>query len=352
MAMIDHWHPVLKSNELRKKPVGIQLGGHNIVLYRTRGGTLAALADECSHRRLRLSLGEVVGEKLRCRYHGWTFDCAGQGESPGTPKLQACVTAYDAVEEFGAIWVKSKDSTPELPRIEAPGYYPICTLRRRALAPLELVLDNFSEIEHTPTTHAAFGCDLERMSEVKVRCEPTETTVRVVNAGPCKPVGPLLSFLIGIGKGYLFNSTWTTYFSPVYMVIDHWWSDPVTAREAKVRWRVYVFFTPIDGAQTDIMTFAYAKSKWPGPCGALRLFRWLMRKHLAKEIGADLDILNGLASYETSLEGMKLSRFDRVLGLNRERIERVYRSERSSNETSNERSHCLVHAHGPSGNSD
>ena len=58
----------------------------------------------------------------------------------------------------------------------------------------------------------------------------------------------------------------------------------------------------------------------------MRLFRWLMRKHLAKEIGFDMDILNGLANYETSLEGMKLSRFDRVLGLNRERIERIYRS--------------------------
>jgi hypothetical protein len=109
------------------------------------------------------------------------------------------------------------------------------------------------------------------------------------------------------------------------MVIDHWWSDPATAREAKVCWRVYVFFIPINATETEIMTFAYARSKWPGPAGALRLFRWLMRKHLATEIGFDVDILNGLASYETSLEGMKLSRFDRALGLNRERIEHIYR---------------------------
>jgi phenylpropionate dioxygenase-like ring-hydroxylating dioxygenase large terminal subunit len=330
MAMIDHWHPVLKSNELGNKPVGIKLAGHPIVLYRPRPSTLAALADECPHRRLKLSLGEVIGHKLRCRYHGWTFDDAGQGESPGTPKLHACVTDYDAVEQFGAIWVKSKHSTPEFPRIEAPGYFPICTLRYRALAPLELVLDNFSEIEHTPTTHAAFGVDLDHMAEVKVHCDATETTVQVSNTGPCKPLGLVLNFLIGIRKRYWFNSNWVTYFSPVYMVIDHWWHDPVTARESKVRWRVYVFFTPIDETQTDIMTIAYAKSRWPGPAGALRLFRWLMRKHLAREIRADLDILNGLASYETSIEGMKLSRFDRVLGLNRERIDQIYRCERKA----------------------
>jgi vanillate O-demethylase monooxygenase subunit len=86
---------------------------------------------------------------------------------------------------LGAIWVKSKHSTPEFPRIEAPGYLPICTSRYRALAPLELVLDNFSEIEHTPTTHAAFGFDLDHMSEVKVDCDPTETTVQVSSTGPC-----------------------------------------------------------------------------------------------------------------------------------------------------------------------
>jgi phenylpropionate dioxygenase-like ring-hydroxylating dioxygenase large terminal subunit len=326
MAMIDHWHPVLKSNELGNKPVGVQLAGEGLVLYRTHAGTIAALADECPHRRMRLSLGEVVGEKLRCRYHGWTFDGDGQGESPGTPKLRACVRVYDAVEKYDAIWVKSKQSTPQFPTLEVTGYLPISTMRHRASAPLELVLDNFSEIEHTPTTHTVFGFDLERMSEVKFRFESNEATLRVMNAGPPKRIGPHLSFLIGIRKGYWFNSEWTTYFSPVYMGIDHWWSDPATGQPSKARWRVYVFFTPIDASQTDVMTFAYAKSSWPGPGGGLRLFRWLMRKHLAKEIGFDMDILNGLASYETSLEGMKLSRFDRVLGLNREKIQSIYRS--------------------------
>jgi len=36
-------------------------------------------------------------------------------------------------------------------------------------------------------------------------------------------------------------------------------------------------------------------------------------------------ILEGLADQRANLEGMKLSRFDKALGLNRERIERVYR---------------------------
>jgi hypothetical protein len=73
------------------------------------------------------------------------------------------------------------------------------------------------------------------------------------------------------------------------------------------------------------MTFAYAKSSWPGPAGGLRLFRWLMCKHIDREIRLDANFLAGLASYETGIDGLKLSRFDRVLGVNRERIDRLYR---------------------------
>ena len=39
----------------------------------------------------------------------------------------------------------------------------------------------------------------------------------------------------------------------------------------------------------------------------------------------DVKLLSDLADHGTGLEGMKLSRFDRILGLTRERIDRVYR---------------------------
>jgi len=187
------------------------------------------------------------------------------------------------------------------------------------------VLDNFCEIEHTPTTHDFFGYPLERMHEVKVEFLPTDTTVRVVNSGPRKPMGWFLRFLLGIRRNYEFRDDWTTHFSPVYSVYDHWWADPVTDRENKVRWRLYIFFTPQSDERTSITTFAFTKSRWPGPAGSVRLFKWLMRRKLDYEIRLDVRILENLADKNPGIEGMKLSRFDKVLGLNRERIERVYR---------------------------
>jgi phenylpropionate dioxygenase-like ring-hydroxylating dioxygenase large terminal subunit len=325
MGILDHWHPVLPVRALRRAPVGVRLCGHDLALFRAANGSIGAFDDQCPHRRMRLSLGSVDGDKLRCKYHGWTFAQDGQGESPGTPKLHACVRSFDTREAEGYIWVKPRGVEAAFPSFEYAGYLPMCRLEHRARAPLELAVDNFCEIEHTPTTHGVFGYELSRMREVTVRFETTDRTVRVINAGPPKTLGIFLDWLVGIRKNYVFNDDWTTHFSPVYSVYEHWWSDPATGQEAMVRWRLYIFFVPEDDGQTRIVTFAYGKSRYPGPAGGLRLARGVMRRTLDREVGLDVEILEGLASHDTGIEGMKLSRFDRALGLNRERIDRIYR---------------------------
>jgi phenylpropionate dioxygenase-like ring-hydroxylating dioxygenase large terminal subunit len=328
MAILDHWHPVLLSKELpNHRPVGVRLAGNEIVIFRGEQGKIGALEDRCPHRRMRLSLGKVVDRRLQCTYHGWTFNCEGMGESPATPKLHAQAPSYEAMERHGAIWVKARDAEPAFPHFDVAGYFNVCTLHHQVKAPLELALDNFTEIEHTPTTHAFFGYPLDRMQEVTVRFEPTETSVRVINSGPSKPISPILRLLLGIKPRFEFQDDWTTYFSPVYSVYDHWWADPQTGRQSKVRWRLYIFFTPLAENETGLMTFAFTKSAYPGPAGGVRLFRRLMTRMLDKEIQLDVRILENLADNDTGIEGMKLSRFDRVLGLNRERIARVYRGE-------------------------
>jgi phenylpropionate dioxygenase-like ring-hydroxylating dioxygenase large terminal subunit len=333
MAALDHWHPVLTSKMLRKQPVAVRLHGQELVLFRGEEGRIGALEDCCPHRRMRLSLGKVINHRLQCSYHGWTYDPSGAGESPGTPKLHACAVPFDAVERHGAVWVKSRTSEPQFPSFEVDGYYHLCTLRHQVRAPLELVVDNFTEIEHTPTTHGIFGYPLERMNEVEVRFEPTESAVRVINTGPLKPLAFLYRLLLGVRRHYQFNDDWTTFFSPVYSVYDHWWSDPVTGRESRVRWRLYIFFTPVDAEETAIVTFAFTRSSYPGPAGGVRLFKWLMVRMLDHEIWLDVRILENLADKNPTIEGMKLSRFDRVLGLTRERIDRIYRGQPTGRQT-------------------
>src|SRR5205814_6058926 len=90
-------------------------------------------------------------------------------------------------------------------------------------------------------------------------------------------------------------------------------------------WRLYIFFYPIDETRTAVVSFVYGKSKYPGPTGGLRLARPLFRMEVDREIQQDIAMLKHMGSLDTSIEGLKLSRFDKVLGLTRERINRIYR---------------------------
>jgi phenylpropionate dioxygenase-like ring-hydroxylating dioxygenase large terminal subunit len=325
--MLDHWHPVLKAGDVRRKPVAVRVAGQPIAVFRTASGGLGAVADACPHRRLKLSAGAVVGDRLRCKYHGWSFDTCGNGESPGTPKLTACATRFDVREGHGLIWVKARGADAPLPSFDVNGYFHLATLIHTMPAPLELTLDNFIELEHSATVHRTFGYDLDRMHEVAVRYEPTDTTLRVVTAGPTKRLGWLVSRFFGAYPGDLFHDDWTTHFSPVHNVVDHWWTSPDGAREGMIRWRLYIFFVPVDERTTRVVTVTYAKSRYPGPAGGLRLLRWRFRQELDAEIGADAELLGHLSSHDTGLDGMKLSRFDKGLGLARERLNRIYRGE-------------------------
>ena len=328
MGMLDHWHPVLASGKVKKKPIGIQLAGELICLFRTGNGTIAAVHDVCPHRRLKLSYGRVVGDKIECRYHGWTFDACGNGESPSTPKLSTCTESYEAREAHGYIWIKSRNSNPVFPEINTEGYYHLGNFQHAVPAPLELTLDNFTEIEHSGTVHNTFGYDLEKMHEVKVKFEPTEDSVRVTNVGPTKRLNPFFRTLLGIRKNDLFHDDWTTYFSPVYTIYDHWWTSPDESREAMMRWRLYMFFWPRDAETTNVTSFVYAKSRYPGPAGGLRFAKYIFRREVDREVRQDISMLEHMGSKNISIEGMKLSRFDRVLGLTRERIARIYRGEK------------------------
>lgn len=335
MGMLDHWHPVFPAHKLKKKPVGIQLAGESICLFRTEKGAVAAIDDACPHRRLRLSYGRVVGDKIECKYHGWSFDACGEGESPSTPKMHTCTVSYDTRVEHGYIWLKSKQSNPVFPVINADNYYHLGNFYHVVPAPLELTVDNFNEIEHSGTVHDTFGYDLERMHEVRVRFEPTDTTVRVINVGPTKTINPVFRFLLGIRKGDTFHDDWTTHFSPVYSVFDHWWTSPDGDREAMIRWRLYMFFWPITETQTAVTSFVYAKSRFPGPTGGLRFAKYIFRYEIDREVRQDVAMLSHLADYNVSIEGMKLSRFDKVLGQTRERIASIYRGEPAGRVTLN-----------------
>lgn len=73
-----------------------------------------------------------------------------------------------------------------------------------------------------------------------------------------------------------------------------------------VKWRLYIFFWPIDADRTAVVSFVYGKSRYPGPTGGLRLAKWLFRKEIDREIRQDISMLEHMAVKDVNIEGMKL----------------------------------------------
>src|SRR5262245_25926510 len=82
------WQPVLRSADLahgQAKPVRIM--SEDLTLYRTDSGVAHAVDSRCAHRGALLSIGRVEKETIRCPYHGWAYDGAGQCvDQPLEPK--------------------------------------------------------------------------------------------------------------------------------------------------------------------------------------------------------------------------------------------------------------------------
>lgn len=131
----SRWHPVAASHELR--------AGHNIVagflhgaelaLWRTPAGVPQAWDNRCPHRSVRFTLGQVVGDRLSCAYHGWQFEagsgaCAGIPAHPQlSPPRHVCVKTWRVAEAAGMVWVSPPgDSTGAAPADAVPAGWHFC----------------------------------------------------------------------------------------------------------------------------------------------------------------------------------------------------------------------------------
>ncbi len=331
MIRLDCWHPVARSVDLRAAPIGARVGDAEVVVFRGADGRLGALDDRCPHRGMRLSLGTVQPDGcLACPYHGWAFAPDGTGRCPATPALTPRAPTWDVVERDGAVWVK-RGGPADFPDLGGRGWAPVTVLRHRAKAPLELVLDNFTEVEHTGRVHAFFGYAEADLAAVETRVEARDDAVRVYNRGPQRDIGRALRGLLGIRPGDHFVDDWTTRFAPVHVCYDQYWVDPATGAPRPRRLRVAVVFVPVGPAATDLFTFVYTNAGG-GARGLLadRLLRPLLVGFTDLEVRLDLRLVGRLADRATALTGRRLGRFDKVLGEHRRRIDRLYRRPREA----------------------
>jgi vanillate O-demethylase monooxygenase subunit len=157
----NRWYLGAFSGEIVHQPFQRWIADEAIVFYRTEAdGTVTALADRCPHRKYPLSKGRLIGDDLRCGYHGFTFDPSGRCVSvPGQTQIPAStkLRQYPVVEQDGIVWVWPGDPAQADPATIArmpwitewtsiTGY---AHLRARAI----LLVDNLLDLSHETFLH-------------------------------------------------------------------------------------------------------------------------------------------------------------------------------------------------------
>jgi phthalate 4,5-dioxygenase oxygenase subunit len=136
-TMRRYWLPACLTEEVPtpdSPPVRVRLMGEDLIAFRDTSGQVGLLGAYCPHRRAPLFLGRNEECGLRCMYHGWKFDVAGNCvDMPNEPaestfRFKIHQKAYPCEERGGIVWayLGPPEKRPPLPGLEwlrAPAGY-------------------------------------------------------------------------------------------------------------------------------------------------------------------------------------------------------------------------------------
>ena len=202
MFLRNSWYAAAFDHEVGQEPFARTILGEPIVLYRKSDNTAAALADSCCHRALPLSMGTVIGDDLRCGYHGLVFDADGACVSvPGQSTVPpgASVRSYPAIERFGWIWVWTGDPAladpallPDWHWLESPDWKMVEGNGGKPLpmaCNYELISDNLFDLTHLSYVHATtIGTDA--IVDFPCKTERLERSIRMSRLVVDRPAAP------------------------------------------------------------------------------------------------------------------------------------------------------------------
>lgn len=169
----DYWYPLAWSHELKPgKMLARAYAGEPIALVRGKDGRVFALENRCAHRQVPLTHGVVKGCTVRCGYHGWAYDAAGDCvDVPylGKERLPNGVRSYPCREVDGLVFVFPGD--PALAETRLPATlgsaadrrYKTRRLNREVAAHYTFMHENLFDMNHQ-------FLHRRQMGMIKARC--------------------------------------------------------------------------------------------------------------------------------------------------------------------------------------
>ena len=315
------WHPVLPAAALRRKPVGLTCCGVPVAIFRDSDNAIRALYDRCAHRRFPLSAGRVTAHGLTCPYHGYTYGPDGSATCPHSGAPDYRVPVFETQVIRGIIWIRAPDAD-DLPGAADPaalladdGFRFSGYVHKSIAAPLQLVVDNMSELEHTGSVHNTLAFGISGIDKVENTARIVDDGVVIYYSGPQRPLPFYLSLVGSIRAGDIYTQTARVEFQPPHAVYDIHWT-----RNGRVRpffLRFVIFYTEIDPENTSLFAFVSWKAEGGLRRTVIGLFNSIFRRVVGYELELDKRVIERLPERDGRIDSFKLNRFDRPLVLTR-----------------------------------
>lgn len=179
-----------------------------VVLYRKGNGRPAALADQCSHRFVPLSMGTKCndGDAIECTYHGLQFDgsgaCVKNPHGTGRIPRSLDIKSYDVVEKHTLVWLWMGEQEPDVTLIPDLSYLDEgaagVVSRREWLmmeADYQLVADNLLDLSHVQYLHRGTLANDGEIPEIEVTMEEDGDTLTITRRRFSEPPGPMFNMM-------------------------------------------------------------------------------------------------------------------------------------------------------------
>jgi phenylpropionate dioxygenase-like ring-hydroxylating dioxygenase large terminal subunit len=256
MFLFNAWYIVAEPQELAEgRIVARTLLGRRVAVYRGASGVLVAIDDACPHRLAPLSLGTVVGDGIKCAYHGAEFGPDGQCRGvPGQKAVppRARVNSYPVVERHGYVWIWLGDPERASDESSIPdgfwvsgdpswigGYGHMESIR----SDYRLINDNLFDITHAEFVHPESfgGVEVQYYRNARpgsdfvdqgMTFEVGETSIRFRTQAARLGLegGPLWRMMVAQSRGV---AEWT---APVHFTMEViWWAPAYTSFHIRVR---------------------------------------------------------------------------------------------------------------------
>jgi vanillate O-demethylase monooxygenase subunit len=158
------WYVMAELDQVNRELKSIEVLGQPLVYYRTEAGEPVVLDDRCAHRRFALSQGVLIGDSVRCGYHGFTYNDKGRCvKAPGFDKEMAFgVRKYPCEQRGPWLWVwmgEPSEADPSLIPLDEQSFDPDRMFLSYKHNPgnYMLLIENLLDLTHIPFLHSVTG---------------------------------------------------------------------------------------------------------------------------------------------------------------------------------------------------